>query len=220
MPSIEHSIVSYPQRGKWGQAGWNGNTSGYLIRDLIDTYNPRTVLDPMEGSGTTRDVCAEMDIPYVGLDFKTGDDILSLHTQSRLLRENREGFDMIFLHPPYWGMVKYSNNPADLSNGPYSLYLSRMHQILRFLAKCLSPDGFIALLLADFRTGGKTYFLTDDTTSLGVISECGLVKEARIIKIQHMTTSSGIVEHPGGFKFVHEYVTILRKRGAFAESPK
>jgi hypothetical protein len=219
MAKIERSIVSYPQRGPWGDATWEGNTSGHLILDLIDTYCPQSVIDPMEGSGTTRDVCNGRKIPYLGYDLKQGYDLLAFHDQNRIMRDMRtdhpDGVDMVFLHPPYWGMVRYSNLPNDLCAGPYSMYLERMHRILAFSSKLLSPTGFIALLLADFRWKGRTYFMTDDMTALGSMLQMGLDKEARIIKIQHMTSSRGKVEHPGEFSFVHEYVTILRKRGAF-----
>ena len=50
------SVVQYPQRGPWGDAKFPGNTSGYLPVDLIDYYQPKSILDPMEGSGTTGDV--------------------------------------------------------------------------------------------------------------------------------------------------------------------
>lgn len=220
MTRIERSIVSYPQRGPWGDATWEGNTSGHLVLDLIETYCPANVLDPMEGSGTTRDVCSGRGIPYLGYDLKTGHDILSPHDQNRITREVRalfpNGADMIFFHPPYWGMVRYSNLQNDFCAGPYGLYLERMRQALTFLTRLLSPKGFIVLLLADFRWNGRTYFMTDDTTQMGAMLQMGLDKEARIIKIQHMTSSRGKVEHPGEFAFVHEYVTILRKRGAFA----
>jgi hypothetical protein len=219
MAKIERSIVSYPQRGPWGDPTWEGNTSGHLIVDLIDTYDPKSVFDPMKGSDTTGDVCRGREIPYFGVDLKEGYDILSFHDQARIMREIRsrwpDGVDMIFFHPPYWGMVRYSNLATDFSGGPYSLYLERMHKALTFLSRLLSPTGFIALLLADFRYNGRTYFMTDDTTGVGSMLQMGLDKEARIIKVQHMTASRGKVAHPGEFAFVHEYVTILRKRGAF-----
>ncbi|GAI97079.1 unnamed protein product, partial [marine sediment metagenome] len=63
------SVVNYPERGPWGDTKFPGNTSGYLLVDLIDYYQPKSILDPMEGSGTTGDVAFDMgDIPYTGLD--------------------------------------------------------------------------------------------------------------------------------------------------------
>jgi len=64
--------VSYPERGPYGNNKFRGNTSGYLIRDLILFYEAQSVLDPMEGSGTSRDVCDELHVPYDGFDLATG----------------------------------------------------------------------------------------------------------------------------------------------------
>lgn len=46
------SVVEYPDRGPWGDAKYPGNNSGYLQVDLLDFYQPKSILDPMEGSGT------------------------------------------------------------------------------------------------------------------------------------------------------------------------
>ena len=73
------SIVSYPDRGPWGDNRYPGNSSGYLLIDLCATYAPRAVLDPMEGGGTSRDVCADMGIGYQGFDLHSGVD--SLHDE-------------------------------------------------------------------------------------------------------------------------------------------
>src|SRR6266511_4246341 len=73
------SIVSYPDRGPWGDNRYPGNSSGYLLIDLCATYAPRAVLDPMEGGGTSRDVCADMGITYQGFDLHSGVD--SLHDE-------------------------------------------------------------------------------------------------------------------------------------------
>ena len=70
------SVVSYPQRGPWGNNRYPGNCSGYMLIDLCATYRPQRVLDPMEGGGTSREVCADMGITYTGFDLHSGTDSL------------------------------------------------------------------------------------------------------------------------------------------------
>ena len=53
------SVVSYPARGPWGNNQYPGNCSGYMLIDLCATYRPRSVLDPMEGGGTSRPQAAK-----------------------------------------------------------------------------------------------------------------------------------------------------------------
>jgi len=52
------SVVSYPDRGPWGDSRYRGNCSGYLVKDLILRFGCKSVFDPAEGSGTVRDVVA------------------------------------------------------------------------------------------------------------------------------------------------------------------
>jgi hypothetical protein len=100
----KNSPISYPQRGPYGNNKFPGNTSGYLIRDLIRFYKAKSVLDPMEGSGTARDVCRELGVQYDGSDLSSGFDALTGSLPPKQ-------YDLIFLHPPYWRMVRYSEDP-------------------------------------------------------------------------------------------------------------
>jgi len=65
----KRSLISYPYRGFFGDDEFSGNASGWLLVDLILPYKPKKVFDPMEGSGTSRDVCRIMDIEYEGGDI-------------------------------------------------------------------------------------------------------------------------------------------------------
>lgn len=215
---LTHTIVSYPDRGPWGDNRYRGNTSGHLIKDLIETFGVGSVMDPMEGSGTTGDVCRDLNIPYAGFDLRDGYDILNVKSQQKMRQQvkeiNPKGVDMIFFHPPYWNMLHYGDNMADFCNGPYSLYINRMGAALKWLRSCLNENGFIALLIADLRRAysDRTYFLEEDTTTPIILRGAGLVKEVKIIKIQHKTVSNGVTNHQ--LRFAHEYCTILRNVSA------
>jgi hypothetical protein len=50
------SVVSYPDRGPWGDPKYRGNCSGWLAKNLILSFQCRSVFDPAEGSGTIKDV--------------------------------------------------------------------------------------------------------------------------------------------------------------------
>ena len=88
------SLLRYPDRGPWGKGSYFGNCTGYLVFDLLDYFKPRSVFDPMEGSGTTGEVCFDLTIEYVGRDLKDGFDLLSSPLPD-------QHFDLIFWHPPY-----------------------------------------------------------------------------------------------------------------------
>ena len=50
------SIHGWSERGNYGDPNYPGNCSGNLIRDLLRSYRPKSVLDPMTGGGTCRDI--------------------------------------------------------------------------------------------------------------------------------------------------------------------
>ena len=57
------SVVSYEERGNYGNSRYRGNCSGRLIEDLIDQYKLESLSDYMVRGGTTEDVCRVWCIP-------------------------------------------------------------------------------------------------------------------------------------------------------------
>ncbi len=143
------SVLSYTDRGPWGDTKYPGNTSGYLLIDLIDYYQPKSILDPMEGSGTTGDVAFDMgDIPYTGLDLRSGFDMVA---------DEPEGeYDLIFWHPPYHNVIDYDIPHANnLSRCPsLADYLEKVERCMTKLLKHLTAEGHLCVLCSDPRKDG------------------------------------------------------------------
>ncbi len=60
--TLKTSILDYPERGPYGKSGFRGNNNGYILKDFIEWFGVKSVFDPMEGSGTSRDVCQELGV--------------------------------------------------------------------------------------------------------------------------------------------------------------
>jgi hypothetical protein len=103
----KRSLISYPHRGFFGDNEFSGNASGWLLVDLILLYKPKKVFDPMEGSGTSRDVCRVMDIEY------EGGDIYAEKNNFDLLTGEVPVNDLTFFHAPYWNIIQYSKVFSD-----------------------------------------------------------------------------------------------------------
>ena len=193
------SIVSYPDRGPWGDNRYPGNSSGYLLIDLCATYAPRAVLDPMEGGGTSRDVCADMGIAYQGFDLHSGVD--SLHD------EIGGGYDLIFWHPPYHDMKVYSDDPRDLSRaGSLAAFGAPLRAGYWRFFELLAPGGRLAILIGDLRRRGRYEPLTADVARLDRNHIEGIV-----VKAQH-NVSSNRTHYGGAFvPILHETLTIFRR---------
>lgn len=204
------SIVSYVDRGPWGDATYRGNCSGHLLYDLITYYRPRHVVDPAEGSGTSQDVCAERGIPYFGFDLKTGFDLRSMNLRANLPFP----VDLVFFHPPYFRILPYSGSvwgdiphAGDLSHvKSWSEYLGGLRLMVDSCREALTPNGRVIVLIGDVRDRGSYYsaqayfHLWFDAREI----------ESVIIKAQHHVHSNK-VNYSGRFiPILHEYCIVLR----------
>jgi hypothetical protein len=180
------SIHAEPGRGDYGDSGYRGNCSGLLIRDLLNFYQPRRVLDPMEGGGTCRDVCRELGIDYQGRDLKRGFDATDAGAFETLGK-----FDFIWTHPPYWQMVRY--NPGDtrcLSNGAsVTEFVQQKRRVFQNCRGALTPGGKLAVLIGDGKHEGRYLGLPFRLMSAAA-AEGFWLAAPEIIRFGHGATSS------------------------------
>jgi hypothetical protein len=140
------SLYHFHRTGEYGDRRWPGNCGGNLIKDLLLYFRPSLVFDPMRGSGTASDVCAELDIPCMAWDIHDGFDACDPKDFPKA-----EMFDFIWVHPPYWRMKLYADDPRDLSRAPtLDDFLRRYGQFLRNCALALKPGGKLAVLMGDY----------------------------------------------------------------------
>jgi hypothetical protein len=175
------SVVSYPDRGPWGDSRYRGNCSGYLVKDLILRFNCQSVFDPAEGSGTVKDVVSGINryltrnIDYEGRDLKAGWDVFADPLPGR-------EFDLVWYHPPYWDIIRYSDNPKNLSTcSTLEDFELKLNQSVENLFQAVKPGGIMAILIGDKRKDGRYYPLF---RSLLMNSTIGQLR-AIIIKVQH-----------------------------------
>jgi hypothetical protein len=201
------SIVSYPDRGPWGDSRYPGNCSGYLLIDLCATYRPRAVLDPMEGGGTSREVCADMGIAYQGFDLHSGVDSLRDEIGEGPTTGSGHGYDLIFWHPPYHDIKIYSDDPRDLSRaGSIAAFGALLRAGYWRFFELLAPGGRLGILIGDLRRRGRYEPLTADVARLDRNHLEGI-----IVKAQH-NVSSNRTRYGGAFvPILHETLTIFRR---------
>lgn len=59
LPTPNPSSMSFPERGPWGDARYPGNSSGYVLLELLAALKPRFVVDVTAGSGTSVALCRD-----------------------------------------------------------------------------------------------------------------------------------------------------------------
>ncbi|MEL6330320.1 MAG: DNA methyltransferase [Planctomycetota bacterium] len=95
-----------------GDKDYAGATPSWVIWQLLQRYTKPgdRVLDPMCGSGTTLDVCKDLDRRGKGFDLApTRDDIEQ--ADARELPLSGGVADFVFLDPPYSTHIDYSDDP-------------------------------------------------------------------------------------------------------------
>jgi hypothetical protein len=179
------SVHSTQRRGTYGDPRYRGNCNGYLIKDLLRYFGPRRVLDPMSGGGTCRDVCRELGLPCDAFDLRQGFNAAHPGSFTGL-----GPFDFVWLHPPYWQMIRYGDDPRCLSNAPtLPAFLEQLRAVIRNCRAVLTARGKLAILMGNYAQRGRFLPLTYLTMSValgeGLWPAC-----TDIIRLQHGNQSA------------------------------
>lgn len=201
------SLYHKASRGDYGDARYPGNCSGELIKDLLRFFKPQLVFDPMEGSGTCRDVCDELKVDCCTDDIRYDFDACDPKTFPHALR-----FDFIWVHPPYWRQKHYTNDNRDLSNAPtLETFVRRYGQFMRNCAGALTPRGKLAILMGDYSDQTEGFCpLVYHTKRLAF--EAGLKQACTdIIRFSHGASSSKKVYRSSFIPGLHDVCMIFEK---------
>lgn len=202
-----NSILSYKNRGKWGQSSYRGNCSGFVIKDLLEFFQPKMFVEVFSGSGTGKDVARELGyINSVHLDLNNGWNAITDSLPA--------GSDFIFSHPPYWDIISYQqyngHHKDDLSlNMSYEEFIRKLDKVNAKIYQSLVNGGRHAFLMGDVRKKGKYYSIIKDMVWFGDL-------EMHLIKAQHNTM--GERKHYNGkfIPIVHEHLLVFKKNQVWA----
>ncbi len=204
--------MSFPDRGKWGKAGWRGNCSGHVYREIFEQLTPRTFCDPMVGSGTSVEVAGEMGIQAWGLDLHSGFNIL----RQSILETIGQEVDCCLAHPPYHSVVIYSG--VVWGEAPHRDDLSRCEDEEDFIEKlqlavlnqreAVVPGGVYGVIIGDQRKAGKYRSYQADIIARLPPDEL----KAVLVKVQHNTVSGNRdyakMRYP---RIEHEYIVLWER---------
>jgi len=204
------SLYHFHKAGPYGRRDYPGNCGGNLIRDLLRYFEPRSVFDPMTGSGTCADVCRELALPCLSLDIHQGVDAADPRGFTGIA--GGEGFDFIWAHPPYWRMKLYTEDLRDLSRAPtLKAFAERYGQFIRNCADVLAPQGKLAILMGDYTDREQgfvplTYLTKEIAFASGLRQHC-----TDIIRFSHGASSSRKVYRSRFIPGLHDTCMIFEK---------
>ena len=222
-----HGIEKYP-----------GRFPPTIPRILIQKYSKEeeNVLDPFLGGGTTLIEAKISRRNGIGIDtnpkaievanrrlakVKTNNDILikTFVGDARRLFLKDESIDLIITSPPYWNLIKYSEEKNCLANQRrFDDFLNGLQMSVQEMFRVLKHNKWCCLIIGDSIDGWTFYPLGYKMQKL--VEEAGFIIQRVAIHIQSRTNSflfgnnkvkKRVLER-GLFLIAHEYIIICQKR--------
>lgn len=228
------SVWSFPERGGWAthDAKYRGNCSPYVVRNLLLRYSKEGdwVLDQFAGGGTALIEAKLLNRNIIGIDvndgaiercrnkinFEIGNGIIKIKKADARRLDFIKDFsiDFICTHPPYAGIIRYSDSIVeDISLLSYNDFLAAMEIVARESFRVLKKGRFCAFVIGDIRQRGSVRPLGFDVMQL--FEKAGFKLKEIIIKQQHncrMTAKWEQISLKRNFLLLaHEYIFVLKK---------
>ncbi len=203
---VPHLTNLYHRAGEYGDRGYPGNCGGRLIKDLLRYFQPQSVFDPMTGSGTCRDVCAELGIYCWSSDLNGDQDACDA------ARFPRACFEFAWIHPPYWRQKLYCDDQRDLSRTPtLETFLDRYRLLIETCAGAVVRGGHVAILMGDYcdRQAGfvpLTYHTKRLAFAAGLMQPC-----TDIVRFSHGASSGKKVYRSSFIPGLHDVCSVFEK---------
>lgn len=218
------TILSFPDRGPWGDSRYRGNCSGWVHAFLIWKYNVMKMAELFAGSGTGSDVCKDMCVPYIGADLNpvpVRRNILSVNAVTDEVPDQFRDADFLFMHPPYgseigipyagamWRDPDGMLSPSDLGRMPWPQFINTLNSIIMKYYSAMKNGTRMAILMGDVRRKGQFHSMLADIVKPGELEQI-------LIKAQHNCVSNGrtYISH----EFVpiqHEFIMVVKKPNGF-----
>ena len=226
------TILSFQDRGPWGDSKYRGNFSGWIPASLIYRYDAKSVAEIFAGSGTTTDVCKDMDIPYIGIDLNPNPvrkNIKSMNIldESVELPDQFYNADLQILHPPYPSIngIHYSNSMwkgnselsrNDIQEMDWDQGMKAINKSVMRGYMAMPPGAYQACVIGDVRR--KVNGVSTFKSMLADMNFIGDLQQI-LIKVQHNTVSGRNGYATGSkrnfFLIAHEFIIIIKKPSGY-----
>lgn len=156
-------------------AHYHGNFIPQVPRQLFSRYTKKGdwVLDPFSGSGTSLIEAQRMGRNSIGIELQnevaneamdrlrleynpkcsttiwTGDS-KNIDIENIMRAHNIDKYQFVIFHPPYWDIIKFSENENDLSNTKtLDEFLNSFGQVIDNTTKYLEKNRYCAVVIGD-----------------------------------------------------------------------
>lgn len=239
------SLWIIPQRDNSGahDGHYHGNFVPQIPHQLLMRYTKAGdfVLDPFAGSGTTLIEAQRMGRNSIGIELQpsvAAEAINRIHSESkdcivadtfvddsrvfdtrRILNTYKiDNVQFIIYHPPYWDIIKFSEDENDLSNSEtLNEFIDNFRQVVRNTSAILEKGRYCAVVIGDKYANSQLIPL--GFYCMQAMQQEGLTLKATIVKNFEETKSKANQKalwrqralQNGLYLFKHEYIFVFKK---------
>ena len=222
---------------------YHGNFVPQIPNQLFRRYTKKGewILDPFMGSGTSLIEAQRLGRNSVGIELQ---DEVAKEAHNRILSEHNDecsgricvgdsrsydirqamqksgvkSFQFVLFHPPYWDIIKFSDNPSDLSNSDsLESFINNFGTVIDNCCQYLDRNRYCAVVIGDKYANSQVIPLGFECMNLFI--KKGYLLKAILVKnfgeTKGKSNKQGIWRYRAlasdFYIFKHEYIFIFKK---------
>ena len=220
VPQIPHQMMRrYTKAGDWVLDVFAGSGTSLIEGQRLGRNTIGIELQPQVARMARKAIASEPNAFDVTSQIVCGDSA-TIDAKKLLRAHGQESAQLVIMHPPYFDIIKFSEDERDLSNAPsVEAFLETIGRVVENVSPLLDRGRYLAVVIGDKYANGEWVPLGFRT--MDAIQQRGFMLKSVIVKNFEQTTAKRQQKElwkyralAGGFYvFKHEYIFVFKKTG-------